>query len=76
MCFYLKGKKLYLNMHIGSIAVPVLLQGFRTLDKTAEVFKFSQKNNFVTDCGRRIYVYFGMLITWVYGRGAPMERNH
>ena len=53
------------------------IERFRTLGNTAEVFEFSHTNiPFVNECGHVNYVYFTMLITWMSGRGHPMDRNY
>ena len=50
---------------------------FRALSTTAELFELSHKSiPFVTGCGHRNYVDFSMYITWISGRGYPMERNY
>ena len=53
------------------------LARFRILVMTDEVSELSHKKILlVTGCGHRNHVYLSMLITWMSGRGAPVERNH
>ena len=75
--FFLKDKKVvYANSH-WQYSSSVYLARLKDLGVTAEIFELSHKNiHFITSCVHIDCVYFSMLITWIWGRGAPIERNH
>ena len=77
MCFSFRCKIFVFTHAHYQYSISGSLAMFITLFTTAEVFEFSHKTySFFSDCCHRNYVDSSMLITWMSGRKAHMERNH